>query len=256
MKALALLVAAAALLPAARPVLSVTPGSAAPGNTVAARLQNAKVANGRLALLAPDGTRTTMRPAGRAGPRSLGAWVPNVLPGVYRVQLLRRGRVVATARGGLGVREPRPAQRGCEESVYGELPAGWERSAVRAGPLALAGAGAAPEPRRKGAGYEPIKLVLVLENGVEATLRVAAEDRGHVALLYARSGVLGSFARGVRIADGLPAVTLTACAPSEAPHTQFNGGLVVAGPRCAHLEVHEKGLAEPYPLRVAFGRPC
>jgi hypothetical protein len=258
MKVLVLLAAAAALMPLARPILSISPASAVPGMTIEARLDHAKMGSGRLALVAPDGTRTTMRLAGRAAPRRVDAWVPNVLPGSYRVQLLRRGRVVATARRALSVREAPAAVRDCDSSVYGEFGPGWERRTLWAGPLGLVGAtaGNPPRPIRGRPGYfEPIKFVLVLENAEVATLRIAAADRRHVALLYARRGGLGEWGY-TRVVDGLPAVRFEACLQSEVRHTQFNGGFVVDGPRCAELEVHVRGRPEPYALRVPFGRAC
>jgi hypothetical protein len=108
------------------------------------------------------------------------------------------------------------------------------------------------------AGYfEPIKfvLVLVLENSEVATVRVGTADRSHVALLYARRGGLGEFGY-TPVVDGPPAVRFEAGGPSEVRHTQFNGGFVVDGPRCAQLEVDGHGRPEPYPLRVPFGRAC
>jgi len=52
------------------------------------------------------------------------------------------------------------------------------------------------------------------------------------------------------IGDGDPAVTLEACTESS---TQLNGGFVVAGPRCASLDVYINGRREPEPLVVSFG---
>jgi hypothetical protein len=52
-------------------------------------------------------------------------------------------------------------------------------------------------------------------------------------------------------------VTFEACRPSEHPFgaedTQFNGGFVVAGPRCATLEVSTARWAKPRRVRVSFG---
>lgn len=242
---------------AARPVPSFRPLTAAPGDAITVRHPGI---NGALqaALRSPGIGRTRLGFVGPAGRSSFRATVANVPAGSYEVQVLRRGRVVATAKRALRVTAAPPAVRDCDSSIYGEFGPGWEQRTLWAGPLGLVGAtsGSAPEPMRGRPGYfGPIKFVLVLENAEVATLRVASADRPHVALLYGRRGGLGEFG-AARVVDGLPAVRFEACPPSEVRHTQFNGGFVVDGPRCAELEVHVRGRAEPYALRVPFGRAC
>jgi len=57
------------------------------------------------------------------------------------------------------------------------------------------------------------------------------------------------------VADGDRAVTFHSCRGSDYP-TQFNGGFVVAGPRCAKLNVVASG-REPTTLILSFGvRRC
>jgi hypothetical protein len=259
MKALALLAAGLVVSApsATRPPVSFNPATAAPGDAITVRHPAIK-GTLRAALRAPEGRRTTLRSVGPAAKGSFRATVANLAPGDYVVEVLRRGRVVASARRALRLREAPAAVRDCDSSIYGEFPEGWEQRTVWAGPLGLVGAtsGTPPRPMRGNPDYfEPIKFVLVLENTHVATIRVAAGDRPHVALLYARRGGLGEF-RSARVVDGLPAVRFEACPPSEVLHTQFNGGLVVDGPRCAELEVHVRGRPGPYPLRVPFGRAC
>jgi hypothetical protein len=242
---------------AARPPVAFAPATAAPGDAITVHHSGIKGAL-RAALRSPDGRRTRLGFVGPAAKGSFRATVANLPAGNYAVQLLRRGRVAATARRALRVIEAPPAVRDCDSSVYGDFGPGWERRTLWAGPLGLVGAtaGNAPKPIRGRPGYfEPIKFVLVLENAEVATLRVANADRRHVALLYARRGGLGEWGY-TRVVDGLPAVRFEACGPSEVRHTQFNGGFVVDGPRCAQLEVHVRGRAEPYPLHVPFGRAC
>jgi hypothetical protein len=241
----------------ARPSVSFTPTTRAPGDAITVRYSGVK-GPVHAKLRSTEGTRTALRFVGRAAKRSFRATVPNLPSGSYAVQLVRRGRVIATARRGLRVTEAPVGVRDCDSSVYGEFAPGWERRTVWAGPLGLVGAtaGNAPKPIRGRPSYfEPIKFVLVLENERVATVRVPPSERAHVALLYATRGGLGEY-ESTRVVDGLAAVRFEACGRSEVPHTQFNGGLVVAGPRCAELEVHVQGRAEPYPLRVPFGRPC
>jgi len=90
------------------------------------------------------------------------------------------------------------------------------------------------------------------DNGTTATLVVPPAERPYVSLRYVRRDLSSP----LRVAQGEVAVTFEACAPSSVPPTQFNGGFVVAGPRCARLEVHIAGHPEPLELRVPFGRPC
>jgi hypothetical protein len=259
MKALALIAVALVVSApsAARPVVSFAPATAAPGDTVTIRHPGLRGAL-QAALRSPEGGRTRLGFVGAAAKGSFRATVANLPAGSYAVQVLRGGRVVATARRALRVQEAPVAVRDCDSSVYGEFGPGWERRTIWAGPLGLVGAtaGNAPRPIRGRPGYfEPIKFVLVLENAEVATLRVATGHRSHVALLYARRGGLGDYGY-TRVVDGLAAVRFEACGPSEVRHTQFNGGFVVDGPRCAELEVHVRGRPAPLQLRVPFGRPC
>ncbi len=259
MRALALLAAGLVFSApsATRPPVSFAPATAAPGDAVTVRHPGVKGAV-HAVVRSPAGARTRLTFVGTAAKRSFRATVPNVASGSYAVQLVRRGRVVGTARRPLRVTEAPPGVRDCDSSVYGEFAPGWERRTLWAGPLGLVGAtaGNAPRPAPGRPGYlEPIKFVLVLENAEVATLRVASADRTRVALLYATRGGLGEYGY-TRVVDGLPAVRFEACGPSEVPHTQFNGGFVVDGSRCAQLEVLVRGRQEPYTLRVPFGRAC
>jgi hypothetical protein len=60
-----------------------------------------------------------------------------------------------------------------------------------------------------------------------------------------------------RIADGDTAVTFQSCPPAQTPlgadGTQFNGGFLVAGPRCATLEVSTPQWRAPRRVTVSFG---
>jgi len=259
MKALALIAAAVVVSApsAARPVVSFTPRTAAPGDPLVVRHPGIRPGV-RAALRSVDGVRTRLALVGSPSRRSFRATVANVAPGSYAVQLVRRGSVVATASRPLRVSESPPGVRDCDSSVYGELGPGWERRTVWAGPLGLVGAtaGNPPKQARGRPGYfEPIKFVLVLENAQVATIQVPASERAHVALLYAMRGGLGEYGF-TRVVDGLSAVRFEACGPSEVRYTQFNGGFVVDGPRCVELEVRVAGRQEPFALRIPFGRLC
>jgi hypothetical protein len=95
--------------------------------------------------------------------------------------------------------------------------------------------------------YEPDKILALVRSGSVVTLEVP-EDQRDVSLLYdpERWG-----RRSFRVADGDRAVTFHGCKSSDDP-TQFNGGFVVAGPRCATLNVIPSG-RKPIPLVVSFG---
>ena len=188
---------------------------------------------------------------------------PNVPPGDYTT-LISKGRTLV--RGGprpgpFRVVEATPPVRSCESSVYGELPAGWEAQTVFAGPLGffdlhrnLLEARYTPlrgTTRR----YEAIKVLLLVKGGASATLTVPREERRQVALLYAPPLARGGI--GVSVAEGHAAVTFRACPASEdPPYTQFNGGFVVAGARCAQVNVTVEGRSEPFVLRIPFGASC
>jgi hypothetical protein len=99
--------------------------------------------------------------------------------------------------------------------------------------------------------YPGQKVLIVLRRGSTATISVPRPERARVALLYASDQ---EAAPRYALADGEVSVTLTACGDSD---TQFNGGMIVAGPRCVELDVR----AAPRTRRVwiPFGtghRPC
>jgi hypothetical protein len=150
--------------------------------------------------------------------------------------------------------------RACETSVYGELAADWRRHSVVAGPLAFAylreaaGQPAGDFEKRPG-GYHSTKVLVVVEAGATVTVTVPPAERRHLSLLY--DPAAWKDAGTYRVADGDPVVTFEGCRPSEHPFgaeaTQFNGGLVVAGSRCATLEVSTSTSAAPRRLTVSFG---
>ncbi len=191
---------------------------------------------------------------------------PNLPPGDYTTLIYCRscarysnGRTLVPG----GPTKPfriKPALRNCASSVYGELGNDWQRTSVRAGPLWLVGVRAygpedfVPAPGRPGY-YRPVKVLLVLENGITATLSVPPESRGLVGLRYDLSSPFWSFSQ-MRVRQARYAVTFEGCAPSEAPHTQFNGSFVVAGPRCARLEVAVRGRPDSISLAIPFGAAC
>jgi len=150
--------------------------------------------------------------------------------------------------------------RGCGQAVGGTLPARWRRSGVVLGSLALYSFGQVTDRGRTSRlvastltpGRE-VKLLALVRPGAVVTLTVPPAERRVISLAY-RPGVIPS-----AMAGGDAAVTFHACAsqPGEQPGfpgwTQFNGGIVVAGARCARLVVASPG-SVPASMVLAFGR--
>jgi hypothetical protein len=160
-------------------------------------------------------------------------------------------------------RPPGPAGafvRTCESSVYGDLGDGWRKQSVVVGPLAFVALRyAAKQPavdfRRRGGRYQGLKALAVVKAGATVTLTVPAAERRHLSLLYDPGAWTES--NQYRLADGDPAVTFQSCPPAQTPPgadgTQFNGGFLVAGPRCATLEVSTPQWRTPRRVTVSFG---
>jgi hypothetical protein len=238
----------------APPTVSFGARAAGPGNTVSVRVAGIRPGRARLMLNPGAVPVDPVFRVSRRGTARFRATIPNVRPGEYRLSVVRNRRTLARSPRPLRVVEPTPGARGCESSVYGTLGPDWERGSLRAGPVAFVGVARGVAAHVIG---RPTKVLLVLDNGSVATVRVADADRAHVALLYTTRGGLGSFNRARRVANGLPAVRFRACEASDwRPHTQFNGGFIADRHLCAHLEVHVTGRAEPIPVALSLGAPC
>jgi hypothetical protein len=146
-----------------------------------------------------------------------------------------------------------PFVRNCESSVYGDLGAQWLKNAVRAGPLTFIGARRNGLVARRGASSH--KLLIVVEPRRAVTVTVAKRARGLASLRYDPAKF---HLRNPRIWDGEVAVTFIACAKpnGSAPWergTQFNGELVVYGPRCVPLEISVGFQAQKIRRTLSFG---
>ena len=150
--------------------------------------------------------------------------------------------------------------RTCESGVYGDLSRFWRRSGMRVGPLVFVGVPRPHEDRSDFAprhgGYQSQKVLVLIEQGAVVTVVIPPSARKHVALLYDPAAF--SDQPNLRLSDGESAVTFMACpkgqAPVGPPHgpTQFNGGLIVAGPRCVPVDV-AVGEASPRRVVISFG---
>ena len=100
-----------------------------------------------------------------------------------------------------------------------------------------------------GGRYPAQKLLVVVDRGAIATVVVALKDRARVGLLYQPAVADPPY----RITQGTSAVEFEACHSS----TQFNGGFIVAGPRCVQLDVHHNGKLTRAWIPFGTGRqPC
>lgn len=192
----------------------------------------------------------------RKGTGRLRFRTPNLPPGDYTtlIDCATCGPILVPS----GPRSPfriRPALRNCASSVYGELGPDWQRDSVQAGPLWLVGLRRyGPEEFQPtgGRSHAWVKVLLVVENGVKVTLTVPPESRSALRLSYD----IGTSAwNTMRFAEARVAMTFEGCAPSEAPHTQFNGSFALAGPRCERLDVSVEGGATAR-YAIPFGRQC
>jgi hypothetical protein len=146
--------------------------------------------------------------------------------------------------------------RTCETSVSGQLSKGDVRRAVEVGPLALVWLRDAALDRgafrpRHGR-YAGFKVLAVVRGKAEVTLTVPRPNRPYVSLLYNPSKWTDN--NLYRVEDGDHRVTFEPC---DSPSTQFNGGFVAAGPRCALISV-QVGPGRAAGVWVSFGagRTC
>lgn len=199
--------------------------------------------------------------------------VPNVPPGDYSTLIYcvpcaqySAGRRLVPGGpfpGPFHVVEAAPAVRECASSVYGDLQADWQSHAFSAGPLALLPfepIGTEPPGRfakLRGTlrSYKPLKLLALVRGNTPVVLSVPVDERASIGLAYT-VGAIGrvTFAKTVTAADA--AVSFEPCADAADPYTQFNGVFVVAGARCAQLDVQVRGQPDIMRLELPFGTSC
>jgi hypothetical protein len=149
------------------------------------------------------------------------------------------------------------------------IPGPWRRRPIRAGPLGLVAreyarsaesdfAHVPGRPRR----FDAQKLLVVVQAGRTATLAVPWRERKDIALPYDPSKWNRPSSVGYGLADGDRAATFKACAEAHlawsggvvGKWTEFNGAVVVAGARCAALDVGVPGRVEPLRRVLSFGK--
>jgi hypothetical protein len=152
----------------------------------------------------------------------------------------------------------RPAifERTCGSDVYGNLGRNWREAATVVGPLALVylsiyADATARTFGARGDRYLSLKLLAVVDPGGDVTVTVPISLRQRLGLLYDPSAfkMTGRY----RVVEGEPAVRFRPCDIHRA--TQFNGGLIAAGPGCYALSVRVEG-GPSRSFRFPLGAPC
>jgi hypothetical protein len=167
--------------------------------------------------------------------------------------------------GAAGTEAPSPGPvpgafvRTCETRVSGGLGPGWreDRSAVVVGPIGFLypGGYADSRPRlfsRNAEGYSAQKVLVVVEPGAVVTVAIAPTATGASSLLYDPSRFNDT--NRYEVSDGESAVTFQACGKGGTHVTQFNGGFIVAGPRCVPLEISTANDGTPRRRVLSFGK--
>jgi hypothetical protein len=166
----------------------------------------------------------------------------------------RTSEVSARVTSGITVRD-------CGSAVYGQLAKNWRRTAITSGAISFVQgkyfaqwSRSSLAPVRAGTDrYRAQKVLAIVDPGATVTLIVPAVERQHFALLYDLSK-LSQPAR--RVSSGEWKVTFHACRsqPTDGFTNGFNGGFIVAGPRCVVLDMYTRGKGQQrlaLPLGVA-----
>ena len=143
----------------------------------------------------------------------------------------------------------------CEHQITGTGPEDprWRDEAVVVGPLAFVGLASLDTrkwsslDRPLDGEYEAVKVPATVEAGATVTVLVPEAETSNLSLLY--EFPLPSSAT-FRVEDGYRAVTFQAC-PGE--DTTWAGGFVVAGRRCATIDVYVDDLDQPIRVPMSFG---
>lgn len=101
------------------------------------------------------------------------------------------------------------------------------------------------------------KLLVIVDEDTRVLLVVPPEARETVALGYGTWRVhhLTEADSPFTVAQGEPAVIFQECRPRPGG-TQFDGGLLVAGPQCVPLDVYVEGASLPERVTIGFGVDC
>lgn len=131
--------------------------------------------------------------------------------------------------------EEAPFVRDCSMSVWGRLGRDWQRFGVTAGPLTFYNGARTSFP----SGPTTRKLLVLVDEGREATVSVPSDLVGSVALFY---DPFVQISQNPTVEQGQKSVTFVGCGPGESPHgkrgpTQFAGALLAPELDCIDLVV-------------------
>jgi hypothetical protein len=153
---------------------------------------------------------------------------------------------------------------GCASSVFGALAPDWHsaaRGAVGAGPLTWPYLRVAVSRTRQLAavhGLAPsLKALLTVRNGATVRVAIPPRERSRLSLDYTdippRRPRDGRF----RVGDGASSATFRACPRGAGYHdpTEFAGGFIVDGARCAVVDIYATPTARPVRRSIPFAVP-
>jgi hypothetical protein len=139
---------------------------------------------------------------------------------------------------------------GCAMAIGAQLPHGWQRQSVQAGPVWLVGLRDESTSAVSGSTVRVGGLLVMVRNGATAWVTVTGRADSYFRFLFGP----GDFAKGVDgkygISDGESGVTFASCAGGG--FTQYGGYFLITMPRlCVTLDIWT--VAGGTPVRVAFG---
>jgi len=144
---------------------------------------------------------------------------------------------------------------------FGGVTAESRRHALRVGPLSLGSLRTIEPPQLAGlgAGHQrnyPLESIAVIDAGAVATIAVPASERRFVGLIYDQGKFRADGRYRVRDLDWV--VRFEACKDTGFNHglSQYDGGIVVAGRRCFHLDFWTAPRSPRVRRTVPGDRPC
>jgi hypothetical protein len=144
---------------------------------------------------------------------------------------------------------------------YGGVPAESRAAALRVGPISLGSLGAItrdqlPLARLGQSRFPALESIAVIEAGAAVTVAIPAHERQFVGFIYTQDKFRADGAYRIRDLDWV--VRFQACRDPNFNKGigQFDGGVVVAGRRCFHLDFYIDGRGGVVRRRVPATGPC
>ncbi|MGH8945385.1 MAG: hypothetical protein ACRDVL_04490 [Acidimicrobiia bacterium] len=101
--------------------------------------------------------------------------------------------------------------------------------------------------------YWGSKILAVVSEGARVLLVVPDHEKENASLVYKVRDPTLPGGEPLRISDGERGVVLEGCPDHE---TQYDGGLLVAGPRCLDLDTYFDGATQGDRITLGFGTQC